>query len=77
MVYDYSKLRGRIREVLKTETAFAEAMTLATTSVSKKLNGHIEFTQGEILKAAEILGIDLVDIPIYFFNSNVQKTELY
>ena len=36
-------------------------------SLSMRLNNKIEFTQEEIYKACEILGIDLEDISIYFF----------
>jgi hypothetical protein len=39
-IFDYSKLRGRIREKFKTESAFGKAMNLSHNTISKKLNGH-------------------------------------
>lgn len=65
--FNYKKLRGRIREVLGNEAAFAKALGCAQATLSLKLNGFNEFTQNEILKAAEILKIDLAEIPSYFF----------
>lgn len=66
-----SKLRGIIREKFGTQGAFAEAMcengcNLSECSVSKKLNGHTEWTADEIRTGSFILGIKPEDIPIYF-----------
>lgn len=76
MVFEYSKLRGRIREVFNTQEAFAEAMDLSTTSLSAKLNHKVEFSQNEISKAAELLNINPEEIPAYFFTPKVQVPEL-
>jgi len=70
--YDYSKLRGKIREIFKTQSAFAEAMGMSTTSLSTKLNNNVEFTQKEIAQAVELLQITKEDIPAYFFTLEVQ-----
>lgn len=67
MAYDYSKLRGRIREVCGSEAAFAEAIGLSSVTVSSRLNGKTPFIQDEILAACSILSIDLGEIPVYFF----------
>ena len=66
-----SKLRGKIREVYKTQANFAEAMTkagvpISECSVSKKLNRHSEWSADEIRMACQLLSIDPEDIPIYF-----------
>ena len=71
MTFNYSKLRGRIREVFGTQDRFAEAMGRSDTSISKKLNNKSEWTQQEINRAVEVLGIDDVDIPAYFFAQKV------
>lgn len=76
MAFDYSKLRGKIREVFKTQSAFAKAMGISTTSLSVKLNNNVEFSQKEIEKAVELLKIDKEDIPVYFFTLEVQEPEL-
>lgn len=75
MAFIYSKLQGRIREILGTQAAFAEAIGISTVSVSKKLNNGVEFSQREIMKAVEVLNIPKNEIPAYFFTTEVQKTE--
>ena len=74
--FDYSKLRGKIREIFRTQSAFAEAMGISSTSLSAKLNNNVEFTQKEIDKAVELLKIAKEDIPAYFFTPKVQEPEL-
>lgn len=64
---DYSKLRGRIREVFGSQEAFAKAIGISACSVSQKLNGRVEWTTQEIRKACEVLGIPAAEIPQYFF----------
>jgi transcriptional regulator with XRE-family HTH domain len=76
MVFDYRKLKGRIREIFNTQSAFAEAMGMSTTSLSAKLNNKIEFSQKEIDKASDLLKIKKEEIPIYFFTPEVQEPEL-
>jgi plasmid maintenance system antidote protein VapI len=71
MTFDYSKLRGRIREVFGTQDRFAEAMGRSDTSISQKLNNKSEWTQKEINRAVEVLGIDDVDVSAYFFAQKV------
>ena len=71
--YDYSKLRGKIREVFFTQEKFAEAMGISTTTISYKLNGLTEWTQEEIEKAVEVLSIPYEEIHVYFFTRKVEK----
>ena len=65
--YDYSKLRGKIREVYKTESAFAHAMQLKTPALSRRLCNTAEWKRPEILCACDLLGIPLEEIHLYFF----------
>jgi len=67
--FDYSKLRGRIREKLRTEGAFSEALGRTHTTISLKLSGKYPFTQEEIAKAVEVLGIPEAEIHAYFFTA--------
>ena len=73
MAFDYSKLTGRIVEKCKTKGNFAEKMGITDTTISAKLNGKSQFSQTEIIKAADILDIPSSEIPIYFFTPEVQK----
>ena len=68
---EHAKLRGKIREIYKTQAAFAEAMTkegvaISACSVSKKLNWHSEWSADEIRIACKLLNISPEDIPVYF-----------
>ena len=75
MSFNYSKLRGRIREIFNTQEKFANAMGISTTSLSAKLNNKVEFDQSEINQAMKLLKINGEDIPAYFFTLQVQKGE--
>ena len=69
MGYDYSKLRGLIREVCGTQAAFADAIGASPCSISKKLNNKSEWTKKEMHNASEVLGFHADEIPQYFFCS--------
>lgn len=71
MAYDYSKLRGRIREKFKTQSNFAMALGIGTVSLSQKLNCKSEFTQDEINLCIQLLKLNQRDIPSYFFDAEV------
>lgn len=71
MIYDYSKLRGKIKEKCGTQLKFAKLMELSHVSISDKLNNKIDFSQEDIEKAIKILGIDKSEISLYFFSQKV------
>ncbi len=71
MSYDYSKLRGRIKEKCGTQDAFSEKLGIGRVSLSQRLNNQLEFSQDEMLKACSILEISMEDIPRYFFTLKV------
>ena len=66
--FDYSKLRGRIKEVYKTETEFAKELGLSTVSLSGRLNNKLNFEQSEMLKIGELLEIEKEDLHSYFLD---------
>lgn len=65
-MYNYAKLKGKIREVYGTNADFARAMNLSTVSISQKLNNRTPFTQPEIDSAIGLLEIDPAEIKDYF-----------
>lgn len=73
--FDFSKLRGRIKEIYGTQTAFAVAMLMNEATLSNKLNNNVEFSPKEIIRACFLLSIDLKEVNIYFFTLKVQKNE--
>lgn len=75
IVFDFSKLKGRIKEIYGTQSEFAIAMLMNEATLSKKLNNIVEFSPKEIVRACILLCIKLEDIKLYFFTLKVQKTE--
>lgn len=61
-----NKLRGKIKEVCGSESRFAELMGMTRAAMSYKLNGKRQFSLKQIVKACEILGIDINDAPTFF-----------
>ena len=75
MSWDYSKLRGRIKEKFNTLDSFAEALGMSRTSLSQRLNNQLEFSQNEIAKALVLLDEDEVNMVDFFYTPKVQKDE--
>ena len=74
MGFNYSKLRGKIREKFGTQEKFAKELGISSVSLSAKLNNRVEFTQLEIDKICELLEIPKEQIPEYFFTIKVKET---
>lgn len=72
MIFDYSKLRGRIIEMFGTQCNFAKAIGLSERTLSCKLNNKIPFTQPEIILISKLLKIHMSDLNEYFFALKVQ-----
>lgn len=75
MAIDYSKLRGKIKEVYNTQQAFADAMGMKRASLSQRLTGAVEWKTPEVIKACGLLDIELSDAHLYFFTLKVVKTQ--
>ena len=71
IVFDFSRLLGKIIECYGTRQGFAAAIGLTATTVSNKLDGDASWTQEEIITACDLLGIAYSDIPFYFFVKRV------
>lgn len=71
--YDYGKLRGKIREVYGTQSAFAREIKVSDNTLSCKLNNYKDWKQEEIEDSIEKLGIPCECIPLYFFNKKVEN----
>lgn len=71
VLFNYSKLKGRIVEKFGTQNKFAEVNNMSNRSMSLKLNNGIGLSQEEILDWCEKLEICTNDIPTYFFTRKV------
>ena len=75
MVYDYSKLNGKIIEKFRTRENFAKSLGVTTKSIYEKLNNKTIWKQPEISKAMELLSISGKDIELYFFKKKSNDME--
>jgi len=75
MMYDYSKLRGRITEKFGSQEAFAEAVNQTPTTISYKLNNKKPLTRNDIIKWAKVLEIAPEEIGVYFFTEQVRECQ--
>lgn len=71
-IYDYSLLRGRIRELFGNEKTFANKLreselSMSVGTFSSRINGQTYFKQSEIQCICKLLRIPLEKIIIYFF----------
>ena len=73
---NYNKLRGRIKEKLGTEGAFARAIGRSQNYITKVFQGKSYFTQADVCRSADILDIDQNDIGIYFFAPEFTNAKL-
>ena len=63
----YNKLKGRIVEKYGSQSRFAEALGITENTVSRKMQGKVEFSKDDMINWAELLDIPQGDIPDYFF----------
>lgn len=75
VLFDYSKLKGRIVECYKNQSNFARVMRLSERTISLKLNNRVPFTDQDIAKWCSKLKIPLEKVDLYFFTPCVQKNE--
>ena len=72
--YDFAKLKGKIKEKFNTQNEFAEAMEMASNTLSSKLNNQSDFTSNEISKAVELLNVNSpVEAWEIFFTKEVEN----
>lgn len=71
-VFDYSALKGKIKEKCGTQANFAQKMGRSNVSISEKLNSKKGWTQEEICRASELLDIAPILIESYFFKQIVK-----
>ena len=76
VTFNYSKLRGRIREIYQTESNFAKSLGISSVSLSGKLNNKVGFSSTEIMKSLKLLDIDVEEVGLYFFDTTLKKTKV-
>ena len=74
MSFDYSKLKGRIRELYGTYDNVVPELSMSEATLSRRLNGKSYFDSEEILELSEVLGIEMGEIDQYFFKTDKEET---
>lgn len=72
MSFNYSKLKGRIIEKYGTQRNFAREMDLSEKTLSSKLKNVTSWKNDDISRACDLLEIPIEEIPVYFFEVEVQ-----
>lgn len=75
MVFDYSRLLGKIKECGFTQETLAKHIGIAESSMCLKLNNKANFKQVEIFLICNALNIESSEIGVYFFTPKVRKYE--
>lgn len=70
-MFDYSKLKGRMKEKGITQETLANAIGKNKATISLRLNNQSFFVQDEIAQIIKILEIPVDQIKEYFFTSKV------
>ena len=67
VVFDYSKLKGRVTEKFDSQDAFCKKAEISPTQLSRILNGKSYPSAQTIFKFCEILEIEKEEIGTYFY----------
>ena len=71
IMFDYSKLLGKIKEKGLTLADFAKMIGISSTTLSFVFSNGTFLRQPTIIRACNVLGIDRKEIPAYFFTLKV------
>ena len=76
MKYDYNPLRGKIREVLGSESNLATVIHMNRSTLSQKLNNLREFTQQNMVDILDALKEPYCKAGFYFFTQDEDEAAL-
>lgn len=77
LIFDYSRLLGKIKEKGLTQAALAKRIGLSESTFNLKLSNKRAFKQQEIVKICRVLDIALENIPLYFFCVKTSENESF
>lgn len=67
IVFDYRKLRALTFEHFGSNKELAKEMGISEVSLSRKMNGKVDFSSDDIIKICRLLDIPVAKIGLYFF----------
>lgn len=62
----FADLRGRIRAKYGQQANFAAAMGMHPSTLSAKLREETDWTREEMIRAAQLLELSILEVPDYF-----------
>lgn len=74
-MYDYSKLKGKIRELGMTQNEFANEIGITEQTLNLRFRNKRFFKQKEIEKTMLLFNEPLEKIQTYFFTKKVAKSK--
>ena len=75
MAYKTNKLAGRITEKFGTQKAFAEALGMEQSTLSRLLTDGKDWRGSKLIKAIKLLEIPEQEIEAYFFEQRVAENQ--
>lgn len=73
--FNYSKLKGKIRELDMTQSEYANAIGITEQTLNLRFQDKRPFKQDEIIKTMELFNEPVENIHIYFFTKKVAKNK--
>ncbi len=73
MDFDYSKIKGKIRELGMTQSDFAKAIGITEQTLNLRFKNKRPFTQIEIAKTMKLFREPIENVKKYFFTEKVTK----
>lgn len=71
--FDYSKLRGLLREKSITLADYASIINVSNTSLNERLANRIPFSQDEIKRTKRAFDLSASEIDFIFFTENTEN----
>lgn len=69
IVFDYSKLRGLIKERSMTLTDYASSIGISMTTLYERMTNKTPFSQSEIVKTKQLFDLSPEQVDIIFFTA--------
>ena len=73
IICNYDKLKGKIREVFKTNANYAKFLGISEASLYQKFQSDSYFNQSQIIKTLEAFSEDSTKSREYFFTYEIEK----
>lgn len=75
MNFDYSKIKGKIRELGLTQSEYAKYIGITEQTLNLRFKNKRPFTQPEIAKTMQLFDEPVNNIHLYFFTKKVAKSK--